>query len=181
MLDLVEKLRALPTGWDGDGAEPPNETAIANARRAVDISQQMDFRPSRIAASVEGGVMVSFFVGKRYGDMELFNTGEILAVTSDGTGSPKIWEVADAEAAMREALERIRAWITTPAAPPDPAEGTAELTDKQKGLLALLASWKEEDHTDDPEELARRDREITEFKNNMNQWRAEEGRGPVYP
>jgi len=56
-----------------------------------------------------------------------------------------------------------------------------ELSEKQQGLANLLQSWREEDKTDDPEVLAERDRELEEFKANMNRWRAEEGRGPVYP
>ncbi len=54
------------------------------------------------------------------------------------------------------------------------------LTEQQKGLAALLQSWDEEDETDDPEELAERDRELEEFKANINRWRAEEGRPPAY-
>lgn len=61
-----------------------------------------------------------------------------------------------------------------------PKKEQPELTEQQKGLAALLASWREEDQTDDPEELAERDRELEEFKVNINRWRAEEGRGPAY-
>ena len=55
-----------------------------------------------------------------------------------------------------------------------------ELTEKQKGAIALMEAWRLEDETDDPEELAQRDRDLEEFKANMNRWRAEEGRLPVY-
>jgi hypothetical protein len=55
------------------------------------------------------------------------------------------------------------------------------LSDKNKALIALMEAWREEDKTDDPEELDRRDRELEEFKANINRWRAEEGRGPAYP
>ena len=56
-----------------------------------------------------------------------------------------------------------------------------ELTEKQKGAIALMQAWREEDQTDDPEEMAQRDRDLEEFKANMNRWRTEEGRSPVYP
>ena len=55
-----------------------------------------------------------------------------------------------------------------------------ELNDRQRAAIALMDAWREEDKTDDPEELNRRDRELEEFKANMNRWRAEEGRPPVY-
>ena len=60
------------------------------------------------------------------------------------------------------------------------AQGKRELTEKQKAAVALMQAWRQEDETDDPEELAERDRELEEFKANMNRWRAEEGRLPAY-
>ncbi len=57
-----------------------------------------------------------------------------------------------------------------PQVPENPA-----LTEKQKGAIALMQAWREEDQTDDPEMLAERDRELEEFKANINRWRAEEG------
>jgi len=106
--DGLDSLRDTPEGWDGYEAEPPNDDAIANTRRVLDILQRLGFRPDRIAPSAEGGIMLSFYVGKRYGDIELFNTGESLAVTSDGGGSPHVWEVAEDEDAITDALETIR-------------------------------------------------------------------------
>ena len=106
--DGLDSLRDIPEGWDGHGAEAPNDAAIANTRRVLDSLQNLGFRPDRIAPSAEGGIMLSFYVGKRYGDIELFNTGEILAVTSDGSGSPLVWEVAEDETAITDTLETIR-------------------------------------------------------------------------
>jgi hypothetical protein len=54
------------------------------------------------------------------------------------------------------------------------------LSEKQKAAIALLDQWREEDETDDPEELERRDAEFEEFKANINRWRAEEGRPPAF-
>ena len=39
--------------------------------------------------------------------------------------------------------------------------------------IALLEQWEREDHTDDPEEIARRQREFEEFKEAMNRNRLE--------
>ena len=80
-------------------------------------------------------------------------------------------------------LHALVAQIPPPPAPQAPAQARAEkreLTEQQKGLAALMQEWREEDETDDPEELARRDRDLEEFMANMNRWRAEEGRLPVY-
>ena len=52
---------------------------------------------------------------------------------------------------------------------------------KQEGLGGLSQAWRNQSETDDPEELAERDRELEELKANMLRWRADEGRGPVSP
>lgn len=49
---------------------------------------------------------------------------------------------------------------------------------KQHEIATIMAAWKAEDNTDDPEELAEREREISEFVANMNRWR-NEGRPPL--
>jgi len=86
---------------------------------------------------------------------------------------------ADAEGVdIETVLHRLIALIVPP-----PASGMREerkLTEKQKALAALLQSWREEDQTDDPEELAERDRDLEEFKANLNRWLAEQGRPPVH-
>lgn len=104
----LESLSDLAEDWDGHDAEPPNKTAFAGVRRVLELLRHLNFRPNRIAPSAEGGIMLSFFHGKRYGDIELFNTGEILAVTSDGSGAPTIWETTDNETEITNALEVIR-------------------------------------------------------------------------
>jgi hypothetical protein len=48
------------------------------------------------------------------------------------------------------------------------------LTEKQKAAIALLQSWQEEDATDDPEEIARAEAELAEFKRSLNENRARE-------
>ena len=48
-------------------------------------------------------------------------------------------------------------------------------------LAELFAQWQAEDATDDPEELARRDRELEELKANLNANRAACGDEPLFP
>jgi hypothetical protein len=47
--------------------------------------------------------------------------------------------------------------------------------------LELFAQWEAEDATDDPEEIARRNREWEEFKASMNATRAAAGARLLYP
>ena len=47
--------------------------------------------------------------------------------------------------------------------------------------LELLAAWKAEDATSDPEKLREADKEIAEFKKAMNEARAAVGARPLFP
>jgi len=47
--------------------------------------------------------------------------------------------------------------------------------------LELLAAWKAEDATSDPEKLREADEEIAEFKKAMNESRAAVGARPLFP
>ena len=55
-----------------------------------------------------------------------------------------------------------------------------ELAEGQKGTVALMQVGRQEDQTDDPEEVAERDREREESKANLNRWLAEQGRPLAY-
>jgi hypothetical protein len=47
--------------------------------------------------------------------------------------------------------------------------------------LELLARWKQEDATKNPEEVRAAERELREFKEAMNESRAEAGESVLYP
>jgi hypothetical protein len=47
--------------------------------------------------------------------------------------------------------------------------------------LKLLASWRLQDATDDPEEVRAAEQELAEFKKAMNDARAAAGEPPLYP
>lgn len=55
------------------------------------------------------------------------------------------------------------------------------LDDKAKAPLALLASWIAEGKAADEKTRLEADREVEEFKRNMNANRAATGESPVYP
>lgn len=102
-------LAAFELGWDGFKAEPPSREALKQADRVLRILNDTGFQPDRINASAEGGVTFAFLAGNRYADIACLNSGEILAVMSDRTGEPQVWEVAAAESSVRTTLERLRA------------------------------------------------------------------------
>ena len=110
-IQKLQNLASLSDNWDSYGAETPNDQAIYWAKAALQVLSDMEFPPKRITPSVENGVGISFISGERYGDIECFNTGEILAVTSDRQGKPHVWEVETTEQGLRSALSEIRDFL----------------------------------------------------------------------
>lgn len=110
-LEALARLAQLPHDWDSYGAEPPNEVALAHARVVLDVMSEADLKPSHLDASAENGVCLSFIHGSRYADIECFNSGEILAVTSYGDGKPTVWEVSATPIEIKSAVARIQAYL----------------------------------------------------------------------
>jgi hypothetical protein len=109
-MHTLDSLQQIPVDWNGYGSEPPNEVSVTNARSVFTAVNNLGYLPTSVSASAEGGVGISFINGNRYADIECFNTGEIWAVTSDGTGNPQVWRVASPEEIVT-ALETIRGFI----------------------------------------------------------------------
>jgi hypothetical protein len=112
----LARLACLNDDWDSYGAESPNQKSIEAARGVLDVLADVDFEPTSIDPSAEGGVCLSFQLGDRYGDIECFNSGEVLAVTSRGGLDTTVWEINAVEpthrnALIRNALRRIRAFV----------------------------------------------------------------------
>lgn len=106
----LRTLAALPYDWDGQGASPPNTISHGGARRVLELLHEMSFQPQRILPSVEEGICISFSRGNRYADIECFNSGDIAALVSDGTGNPQAWPVVPDQ--LRESLERLRDYVS---------------------------------------------------------------------
>ena len=66
---------------------------------------------STIVASVEGGIGIAFRQGGRYADIESLNSGDILAITSNGAGGMAAWEVQRSTQAISQALKTISDYI----------------------------------------------------------------------
>ena len=107
----LSRLGGLDTGWDGFKAEPPSREALKQAGCVLRILHDIEFRPDRIDASAEGGITFAFLAGNRYADIECFNSGEILAVTSDRISEPTVWEVTSTESAIQAASERLKVYV----------------------------------------------------------------------
>ena len=99
----------LQFDWNGYGSESPNEIAIEAAKEIVLTAPQLGMIPNKILPSAEGGVGICFYASDRYADIECLNTGEILAMKSDGVNRPEIWELMPNQ--YKGALEEIREYL----------------------------------------------------------------------
>ncbi|HEX6900699.1 MAG TPA: hypothetical protein VF789_13320 [Thermoanaerobaculia bacterium] len=108
-LAVLESFRGLATGWDSYEAEPPSDDAIENARRILVVLWESEAGDGvRLSPSVEGGVSIVFRTpDKRYADIECFNDGEVLAITSDPASEPVVWPVNLATGDIRDTIGRI--------------------------------------------------------------------------
>jgi hypothetical protein len=107
-IERIQQLRFLPRGWDSYDGEPPNGAAIAWAERIVEILGRQDFLPQWIAPSAEGGVMIGFSRGSRFGSIECYNSGSIVGLTSDGQGAIDVWQIAPDDHSIAAAITRVR-------------------------------------------------------------------------
>ena len=66
--------------------------------------------------------------------------------------------------------------------PPAPAEVNApKISAKNAAAIAQLQTWREEEFTDDPEELRQADADLHELLQNLNKNRIESGERPLFP
>ena len=64
---------------------------------------------------------------------------------------------------------------------PRPNEAKPAIDAENAAAIALLRSWREQDATDDPDEIRQAEEDLAEFKRNMNANRAATGERLAYP
>jgi hypothetical protein len=112
-LAKLDSFRELKQGWDSYDAEPPSEAALENARGILrHLWTRGDIIKVSLAPSVEGGVGIIFSgPGSKYADIECFNDGEILAITSEDGAEPSVWPVHAEAESLRLAIDRISSFL----------------------------------------------------------------------
>lgn len=107
----LAELASLQKDWDSYEADAPNSASIELTRHIIGQLAANDFEPSRIDPSAEGGICLSFQRGRRYADVECFNSGELLAVTSLGGDETEVWDVGDIDQGLSGSLDKLRAFL----------------------------------------------------------------------
>ena len=113
LLAKLARMGNLHRGWDGYDAEAPNEIAIRHARKVLRfLGEREGTAQVRIEPSAEGGVTIILSPdGSRYADIECFNDGEILALTSERGSDPTIWRVEAEPESLRVTTEKLAAFL----------------------------------------------------------------------
>ncbi len=76
----------------------------------IDKFTDVGMLPTGIVSSVENDSISVYFISEnKYADIELFDSGEVLAVMSDRKNHPPIWEVYDDT--LQQAVLRIQDFI----------------------------------------------------------------------
>lgn len=107
----LDEFKELQDNWNGYGSEAPNNIALTLSHELGDILHEREFEPTRVLPSAEEGVGVSFASGEKRAIIECFNDGDVVAVTYEDDGEPRVWEVGSSEVDLREAVDHIYDFI----------------------------------------------------------------------
>lgn len=102
------ELAGLKSNWDSYGAPAPNNAALQNAVRILQMMQPFDLVLAKIVPSAEGGIGFCFASGENYADIESTNDGEILGVRYAGMEAPVLIQIDGTDNSIQAALEEVR-------------------------------------------------------------------------
>ena len=111
----LETFLNYPENWDSYESHPPNQDAIFNSIRVLEITRKVRIKPDSVLPSAEGGIGISFWNEGKYADLECFNTGEIIAVKYDRGEQhnvPETWYIdPDKDQEIIDALRSIQEFM----------------------------------------------------------------------
>jgi hypothetical protein len=99
-----------------EGADAPQSLAVYWATRVLQRLEDDMIRPSRVVASADGGVTISFTKEGKYAHIECFNDGAILGAWSNRNDRPTVWEIGPDQDEIARSTARIREFLE-PSAP----------------------------------------------------------------
>jgi hypothetical protein len=114
LAEFVHKLLQLESrkpDWNGLGSNPPTFDAIGRAISVLWALKSRWIQPDRVTASAEGGVAITFRRDRKFASIESLNSGEIVVLTSDGTGNPGAREIEASDDALRRTAQDLREYF----------------------------------------------------------------------
>lgn len=113
--DALKRLataRSLRRGWDTYDSEAPNEYALSKSEVILQFLRRENLAPKRLLPSAEGGVGISFVEGDNRAELEIFNSGEVVAATYTSQSEPVVWEIGT-DQSLAVAIARIRVHLAS--------------------------------------------------------------------
>ncbi len=107
----LSKMDSLPPGWDGYSAPAPSETAITTAKSLLSAFLGEDFAPKRISPSAVGGVGITHKRESRKVYVEIYNSGEVYALFSDGISEPDVRQIEPGYQSFKRLITLMRAYL----------------------------------------------------------------------
>jgi len=105
----IVSLRLFQNNWDGYGAPAPTSESITRARSILSSLTEDKFLVDRVIPSAAGGVFIYMKASDCIADIEVFNSGEIIASTSWPRKPGEVWEFNEIESG--ETFERIHSFL----------------------------------------------------------------------
>jgi len=107
----LTKLHRLPPGWDGYSAPAPSERAITTAESLLSALLREDFAPRRISPSSVGGIGITHKRESRKVYVEIYNSGEVYALFSDGVSEPDIKQIEPGYQSFNQLITLMKAYL----------------------------------------------------------------------
>jgi hypothetical protein len=82
------------------------------AARVLALLEEAALPPSQLIPSVEGGIALSLAGENVRAEIEIYNTGEIAAVTYSEQSEPIAWDIDSRDDAIESGIERIRVHLS---------------------------------------------------------------------
>jgi hypothetical protein len=87
---LFDRIEAFQRGeWEPFRGEPPNERATENTLAVLRALSGGSLIPKRLLGS-DGRLVLYFTTGEKYSNIEVANTGQMIAIKSNGQGAPQV-------------------------------------------------------------------------------------------
>lgn len=109
LLQQLIGLMDLQENVEGDLTEVPAISSIVKAKEFLAKLEQLAFLPSRVVASSGGGVGLVFLTANKQADIEIFNSGEVLAGIYPYDRDTEVWVVSLDD--LEYTVERIRGFL----------------------------------------------------------------------
>jgi len=108
----LKSLQRLEDDWNSYGAAAPNRKALYWGHSVLAALFRVNLVPAAISASSDDGVGITFRESNRRAAIECLNSGEVLAVISNGTFGPYVWNVPTDPMEIKRAVEEIKSFLT---------------------------------------------------------------------